>query len=33
VTQRVPVRLTLIDKPGQPLVAGWSARVTVRVAK
>ena len=31
VTQRVPVRLTLIDKPSQPLVAGWSADVSVRV--
>ena len=32
VTQRVPVRLHLIDRPEQPLVAGWSADVTVRVA-
>ena len=31
VTQRVPVRLGLIDRPTQPLVAGWSADVTVRV--
>jgi membrane fusion protein, multidrug efflux system len=32
VTQRVPVRLTLLEKPDRPLVAGWSARVTVTVA-
>jgi membrane fusion protein, multidrug efflux system len=32
VTQRVPVRLRLIDTPDRPLVAGWSANVTVRVA-
>lgn len=32
VTQRVPVRLRLIDVPDRPLVAGWSADVTVRVA-
>jgi membrane fusion protein (multidrug efflux system) len=32
VTQRVPVRLTFTDKIDQPLVAGWSAKVTVRVA-
>lgn len=32
VTQRVPVRLKLEENPGQPLVAGWSAKVTVRVA-
>ncbi len=31
VTQRVPVRLMLIDKPGRPLVAGWSTDVSVRV--
>lgn len=33
VTQRVPVRLTLSDTPDRPLVAGWSAHVTVRVAR
>ena len=32
VTQRVPVRLSFIDKPVRPLVAGWSAKVVVRVA-
>ena len=32
VTQRVPVRLTFTDKIDLPLVAGWSAKVTVRVA-
>lgn len=32
VTQRVPVRLTLLDPPKQPLAAGWSATVTVHVA-
>jgi membrane fusion protein (multidrug efflux system) len=32
VTQRVPVRLTFVDLPDRPLVAGWSAKVTVRVA-
>lgn len=32
VTQRVPVRLTFTDKLDRPLVAGWSAKVTVRVA-
>ena len=32
VTQRVPVRLTFVDVPDRPLVAGWSAKVTVRVA-
>jgi membrane fusion protein, multidrug efflux system len=32
VTQRVPVRLTFIEKPDRPLVAGWSAKVTVSVA-
>jgi membrane fusion protein, multidrug efflux system len=31
VTQRVPVRLTFVEKPDRPLVAGWSAKVTVRV--
>lgn len=31
VTQRVPVRLTLDDDPGRPLVAGWSAHVTIEV--
>jgi membrane fusion protein (multidrug efflux system) len=33
VTQRVPVRLQLLDKPDRPLVAGWSAEVKVQVAK
>ena len=33
VTQRVPVRLTLDEKPDRPLVSGWSAHVTVRVAE
>lgn len=32
VTQRVPVRLKLDEKPDRPLVSGWSADVTVRVA-
>jgi membrane fusion protein (multidrug efflux system) len=32
VTQRVPVRLALTEKLDRPLVAGWSAKVTVRVA-
>ncbi|HWL46322.1 MAG TPA: HlyD family secretion protein, partial [Sphingomonadaceae bacterium] len=32
VTQRVPVRLVLDDTPDRPLVSGWSAHVTVRVA-
>ncbi|AYJ87256.1 HlyD family secretion protein [Sphingomonas paeninsulae] len=32
VTQRVPVRLTFTEKLERPLVAGWSAKVTVRVA-
>jgi len=32
VTQRVPVRFTFDEKVGQPLVAGWSAHVAVRVA-
>jgi membrane fusion protein (multidrug efflux system) len=32
VTQRVPVRLKFTDKLDRPLVAGWSAKVTVRVA-
>jgi membrane fusion protein (multidrug efflux system) len=32
VTQRVPVRLTLEEKLDRPLVSGWSAHVTVRVA-
>lgn len=31
VTQRVPVRLRLDEKPDRPLVAGWSADVTVDV--
>lgn len=31
VTQRVPVRLALDDRPDRPLVAGWSAHVTVKV--
>ena len=33
VTQRVPVRLKFEDKADRPLVSGWSAHVTVRVAK
>jgi membrane fusion protein (multidrug efflux system) len=32
VTQRVPVRLALDETPDRPLVSGWSAHVTVRVA-
>lgn len=32
VTQRVPVRIQIDDKLGRPLVAGWSAHVTVHVA-
>ncbi len=32
VTQRVPVRLVLDEQPDRPLVAGWSAHLTVRVA-
>ena len=32
VTQRVPVRLMLLEKPDIALVTGWSAKVTVRVA-
>ena len=32
VTQRVPVRLMLDDKPDRSLVAGWSARVVIDVA-
>jgi membrane fusion protein (multidrug efflux system) len=32
VTQRVPVRLSFIDKPDQVLAAGWSAIVTVHIA-
>jgi len=32
VTQRVPVRLTFTTPLDRPLVAGWSAKVTVRVA-
>ncbi len=32
VTQRVPVRLTLTQPSDRPLVAGWSAKVTVTVA-
>ncbi len=31
VTQRVPVRLQLDEKPDRPLVSGWSAHVTVQV--
>jgi membrane fusion protein (multidrug efflux system) len=31
VTQRVPVRLRLEEVPDRPLVAGWSANVTVDV--
>ncbi len=33
VTQRVPVRLTFAEPLDRPLVAGWSAKVTVRVAE
>jgi membrane fusion protein (multidrug efflux system) len=33
VTQRVPVRIQIDDKVDRPLVAGWSAHVTVHVAK
>jgi membrane fusion protein (multidrug efflux system) len=33
VTQRVPVRLRFDEKPDRPLVSGWSANVTVRVAR
>ncbi len=32
VTQRVPVRIQIDEKLDRPLVAGWSAHVTVRVA-
>ncbi len=32
VTQRVPVRLVLDEKPDRLLVAGWSAHVTVEIA-
>jgi membrane fusion protein (multidrug efflux system) len=32
VTQRVPVRLKLEETPDRPLVSGWSAHVTVKVA-
>jgi membrane fusion protein, multidrug efflux system len=32
VTQRVPVRLKFEEKPDRPLVSGWSAHVTVRIA-
>lgn len=32
VTQRVPVRIQIDDRLDRPLVAGWSAHVTVRVA-
>lgn len=32
VTQRVPVRIQIDDKLDRPLVAGWSAHVTVKVA-
>ncbi len=33
VTQRVPVRIQIDEKLDRPLVAGWSAHVTVHVAK
>ncbi len=33
VTQRVPVRLKLDAKPDRPLVSGWSAHVTITVAR
>ncbi len=33
VTQRVPIRLQLQELPDRPLVAGWSAHVTVRVKR
>jgi membrane fusion protein (multidrug efflux system) len=33
VTQRVPVRLRLEELPDRPLVAGWSANVTVDVTR
>lgn len=33
VTQRVPVRLSFTEKLDRPLVAGWSANVTVRIAE
>ena len=33
VTQRVPVRLKLDEAPDRPLVAGWSANVTVDVTR
>ncbi len=33
VTQRVPVRLKLDQKPDVPIVSGWSAHVTVTVAR
>lgn len=33
VTQRVPVRIQIDDKLDRPLVAGWSAHVTVHVAQ
>jgi membrane fusion protein (multidrug efflux system) len=33
VTQRVPVRLKFDEKPDRQLVSGWSAHVTVRVAR
>jgi membrane fusion protein, multidrug efflux system len=32
VTQRVPVRLQFTEPVDRPLVAGWSATVTVTVA-
>jgi membrane fusion protein (multidrug efflux system) len=32
VTQRVPVRIQIDDKLDRPLVAGWSAHVSVKVA-
>lgn len=33
VTQRVPVRLVLDEKPDRPIVSGWSAQVTVFVRR
>ncbi len=32
VTQRVPVRIELLDRPDRPLIAGLSAKVTVKTA-
>jgi len=32
VTQRVPIRIQLDEKPDRPVVAGWSAHVTIHVA-